>query len=98
MSATNFYGQMRSKLISIVNWFDSDYRAVELTTAPDKSDKVDWVRCIPFAVLHLGCLGVIWTGWSLTAVGIAICLYFLRMFAITGFYHRYFSHRTFSTS
>ena len=24
--------------------------------------------------------------------------YIVRMFAITGFYHRYFSHRTFSTS
>jgi stearoyl-CoA desaturase (delta-9 desaturase) len=28
----------------------------------------------------------------------AAALYFLRMFAITGFYHRYFSHRSFRTS
>ena len=27
-------------------------------------DKVDWVRCIPFIILHLGCLGVIWVGVS----------------------------------
>ena len=29
--------------------------------------------------------------------GVAAFLYFFRMFAITGFYHRYFSHRTFQT-
>jgi stearoyl-CoA desaturase (delta-9 desaturase) len=49
-------------------------------------------------ILHLGCLGVIWTGWSWTAVALAVALYGIRMFAITGFYHRYFSHRTFRTS
>lgn len=32
------------------------------------------------------------------AVAAAVLLYFIRMFAITGFYHRYFSHRTFRTS
>jgi len=29
---------------------------------------------------------------------VAVLLYLVRMFAITGFYHRYFSHKTFSTS
>jgi stearoyl-CoA desaturase (delta-9 desaturase) len=53
---------------------------------------------IPFLGLHVGCLGVIWVGWSWIAVGTAAALYFLRMFAITAFYHRYFSHRTFKTS
>ena len=27
-------------------------------------DRVDWVRCIPFIVLHAGCFGVIWVGAS----------------------------------
>jgi stearoyl-CoA desaturase (delta-9 desaturase) len=49
-------------------------------------------------MLHLMCFAVIWVGWSWTAVIVAISLYFLRMFAITGFYHRYFSHRSFETS
>jgi hypothetical protein len=30
--------------------------------------------------------------------GVAVALYAVRMFAITGFYHRYFSHRSFKTS
>jgi stearoyl-CoA desaturase (delta-9 desaturase) len=32
------------------------------------------------------------------AVWAAVFLYIIRMFAITGFYHRYFSHKTFKTS
>ena len=48
--------------------------------------------------MHLGCLGVIWVGWSPVAVIVAVILYLARMFAITAFYHRYFSHRTFHTS
>ena len=63
-----------------------------------EEDKVDWVRCIPFIILHAGCLGVIWVGWSWFAVWAAVALYFLRMFAVTGIYHRYFSHKTYSTS
>ncbi|MGA1498323.1 MAG: acyl-CoA desaturase, partial [Steroidobacteraceae bacterium] len=35
---------------------------------------------------------------SAVAVATAAFLYFIRMFAITGFYHRYFSHRSFRTS
>ncbi len=63
-----------------------------------EEDRVDWMRCIPFVILHLGCLGVIWVGVSPIAVGAAVFLYFARMFAVTGIYHRYFSHKTYSTS
>ena len=60
--------------------------------------KVDWFRLAPFIGVHLACFSVIWVGWSWVAVGVALGFYVLRMFAITGFYHRYFSHRTYSTS
>lgn len=80
---------------SIRRWFDT---AAEHDESLVDEDKIDLLRAIPFALLHLMCLGVIWTGWSWTALGIAAGLYVLRMFAITGFYHRYFSHRTFRTS
>ncbi len=91
----------RSALVSILQWFDSDHgtKALgDLKALEAKPDRVEWVRTIPFIILHAGCLGVLVTGWSWTAVGTAVALYFVRMFAITGFYHRYFSHRTFSTS
>lgn len=44
------------------------------------------------------CLGVFVVGWSWSALAVAGVLYAIRMFAITGFYHRYFSHRAFKTS
>ncbi len=61
-------------------------------------DAIDWLRVLPFIGMHLGCLGVIWAGWSPIALWTAAGLYVLRMFAITGFYHRYFSHRSFRAS
>ena len=60
--------------------------------------RVDWLRVLPFVSLHVACVAVIWVGWSATAVAVAAGLYLLRMFAITGFYHRYFSHKAFRTS
>ena len=41
----------------------------------------------PFVGMHLTCLTVVWVGWSLVAVLVAVLAYFVRMFAITGFYH-----------
>ena len=49
-------------------------------------------------LMHLACLGVFYVGWSWSALTVAAALYFVRMFAITGAYHRYFSHRSYKTS
>jgi stearoyl-CoA desaturase (delta-9 desaturase) len=81
-------------LNAIVRWFDTGGSPA----AVDKNlDKVDWLRLAPFVGLHLLCFGVIWVGFSWGALAVAGGLYFVRMFAITGFYHRYFSHRAFRT-
>ena len=85
-------------LAALVQWFDSDYTPESPEKMRASPDKVDWMRCIPFLILHAGCLGVLWVGWSPFAVAVAIALYFVRMFAVTGIYHRYFSHKTYSTS
>lgn len=85
-------------LVALVQWFDADFCPEGVDAMRREPDRVDWIRTVPFVVLHLGCLGVFWTGWSPVAVGAAVFLYFARMFAVTGFYHRYFSHRTFRTS
>jgi stearoyl-CoA desaturase (delta-9 desaturase) len=82
--------------LSLVRWFDA-WAGVEHIHETDPQ-RVDWSRVVPFVVLHLMCLGVFWVGWSWTAVGTAAALYAARMFAITGYYHRYFSHRAFKTS
>ncbi len=77
---------------------DSDYFPEGADVVRKRPDKFELGRCLPFIFLHLGCLGVIWVGWSQAAVAVALLLYVIRMFAITAFYHRYFSHRTFHTS
>jgi stearoyl-CoA desaturase (delta-9 desaturase) len=51
-----------------------------------------------FILMHLACLGAFFVGVSPVALAMAAALYLIRMFAITAFYHRYFSHRTFKTS
>lgn len=83
---------------AVVQWFDSDYVPIGAERMRSEPDKVDWVRCIPFIILHAGCFGVIWVGASAFAVWAAVALYVVRMFAVTGIYHRYFSHKTYSTS
>lgn len=85
-------------LVSLRQWFDSDYGNEDFAAIHAKPDRVEFIRILPFIVLHVGCLGVLVVGWSWFAVSTAVLLYLVRMFAITGFYHRYFSHRTFHTS
>jgi len=81
--------------VTIRRWFDSwDREEVPLSSR----GKVDWLRILPFVALHGVVFLIPLVGWSWTAVGVAVGLYAVRMFAITAFYHRYFSHRTFKTS
>ena len=77
---------------------DADYFPQGVEAVRQLPERVEIQRAFPFIFLHAGCFAVIWTGWSWTAVAVAVALYFVRMFAITGFYHRYFSHRSFHTS
>ncbi|MCP5265354.1 MAG: acyl-CoA desaturase [Burkholderiaceae bacterium] len=78
---------------SLAAWFDSHAQAPIDT--PDR--RIDPMRVVPFVAIHAGCLLVPWVGTSITAVTVALALYAIRMFAITAFYHRYFSHNAFRT-
>lgn len=81
--------------VALRRWIDNDTADVPLH-ADDR--RVDWLRVIPFLLIHAGCVGVVVVGTSTTAVAVALALYVLRMFAITAFYHRYFAHRAFKTA
>jgi stearoyl-CoA desaturase (Delta-9 desaturase) len=80
--------------LALLRWFD--------TSADDSDDaaseRIDWLRVLPFVAMHVACLAVFWVGVSWFAVLTAATLYAARMFAITGFYHRYFAHKAFKTS
>jgi stearoyl-CoA desaturase (Delta-9 desaturase) len=57
-----------------------------------------WIVSLPFYGVHVAAVvGVIALGWSWTGALLAIALYYVRMFGVTGGYHRYFSHRTYRT-
>lgn len=51
-----------------------------------------------FVGVHVALLGIFFTGMGWREAALAAFLYFLRMFAITAGYHRYFAHRAYSTS
>jgi len=56
------------------------------------------VNSVVFLGLHISCFAAIWTGVDPTAIILCLVLYFVRMWAITGGYHRYFAHRSYKTS
>lgn len=87
--------QARQVMYSILRWFDSEAASDHLDTT---NTDFNWVRVLPFIGLHLACFGVIWVGFSPFAAWFAFGFFVLRMFAITGFYHRYFAHKTFRTN
>lgn len=64
----------------------------------EEKNSIDFFRLTVFVLFHLGCLGVFYVGFSWTALFVAFFLYFVRMFFITAFYHRYFSHRSYTVS
>lgn len=61
-------------------------------------DEIDWLRAIPFILLNLSCLLVFYVGFSWTAFLTGVVLFFVRLFSIGAFYHRYFSHKTYQTN
>jgi len=86
-------GKASQMLRAVTRWFDSEAGSAPAADVHERG--VDWLRILPFIILHVACLGILWVGWSWTAVAVAAGLYVVRMFAITGFYHRYFSHRAY---
>ena len=63
----------------------------------DEHDDIMYPSTLPFILIHLSCVAAFWTGITWQAVAICIALYWLRMFGIGAGYHRYFSHRSYST-
>ncbi|MBS3954734.1 MAG: acyl-CoA desaturase [Methylomicrobium sp.] len=86
--------QMPKPLIKFLSWFDNSH----VKETDNVGEAIDWLRVIPFVLMHLACLFVLVVGWSPVALWVAFLSYGIRMFAITAFYHRYFSHKAFKTS
>jgi len=60
---------------------------------------INWPNAVPFFVMHgIAVFGFVVTPFAWKWVALALGSYYLRMFGVTGGYHRYFAHRTFKTS
>ncbi len=64
----------------------------------DDHDDIVYPSALPFIAIHLACFAAIWSGITWQAVALCVALYWIRMFAITAGYHRYFAHRAYATS
>ncbi len=75
-------------------WLLND-RAFYSDMAVSRAEEVDQFRLAIFLLIHLGCVAVFFVGFSWVALALAVLLYVSRMFFITAFYHRYFSHKSY---
>lgn len=82
-----FFGWLDNKIV------ENKYLSTQL-----HGKEIDWGRVIPYIIIHLLVFSIFFVGFSFAAFAVFIVMYVIRMFAITGFYHRYFSHKTFKTS
>ena len=83
----------------VLGWFDSSVVGPRSEYATQEElYRIDWIRQLPFLAMHFMVFGVIWVGISPIAVAVAAALYVVRMFGLTAFYHRYFSHRAYKTN
>lgn len=60
-----------------------------------KTWHINWVRSLPFLMMHAAAIAVFFVPFSWNALLLCLAMYYLRMFAITAGYHRYFSHRAY---
>jgi stearoyl-CoA desaturase (delta-9 desaturase) len=71
----------------------------EPPTAPLPPHAVRPSAVAGFLLVHVAAvLGVVLLGFSWTGVALCVASYYLRMFAITAGFHRYFSHRAYRLS
>jgi len=81
----------------IIRWLLHDKRA-RAALDPCERERLDGWRLVPFVAIHLCCLLAPVVGVSAVALASAAALYLVRMFFVTAFYHRYFSHRSYRVS
>ncbi|HJL18139.1 MAG TPA: acyl-CoA desaturase [Sandaracinaceae bacterium LLY-WYZ-13_1] len=74
--------------------------AVEVASEakPRRKHRYQLGGMIPWALVHVAVFGAFWSGVTWEAVAVCAGLFFFRIWAVTGIYHRYFSHRTYETS
>lgn len=99
--SSRLHRSRRSDIQRVVSAISARQRAeagLSETLAPVDDGDIVYPSAVPFVLAHLACFGALWSGVSATSLWLAFGLYWLRMFAVTAGYHRYFSHRSYKTS
>ena len=82
----------------LIGWFDNSIVEKSYLSKSINNKQIDWARAIPYFLIHISIISIFYVGFSSFALFVCLMMFAIRMFAITGFYHRYFSHKTFKTS
>jgi len=69
-----------------------------VNATPQLEDRIDWAGSIPFFLMHVAGFAAFFFSFDSTMFWLCLGSYYLRMFGVTGGYHRYFSHRSYKTS
>jgi len=79
-----------------------DLRSIKVIPTPNKSrapdERIVWPDTVLFITMHSLAAYTIFFHFAWSGVWLAIGSYYLRMFALSAGFHRYFSHRSFNTS
>jgi len=67
-------------------------------SAPSGGRRFNATATILYLLMHMGCLGIVWTGVTSEALAIFVGAFLLRSIGVSVVYHRYFAHRTYRTS
>lgn len=74
------------------------HRSTLSKESKDRLTSLDVFRNLPFITVHVACLAIFWTGISPVALSLGFLTLAIRMFGLTGGYHRYFCHKSFKTT
>ena len=69
-----------------------------LRVALRDEENLSLIESTPLLFMHLSLIGLFFAGFSWVALGVCLLTYVVRVFALTGGYHRYFSHNSYKTS
>lgn len=76
----------------------ADKSSLSVNTPQGHDERILWQDTILFIVLHALAILTIGLQFQWRGVGLAAASYYLRMFALSAGFHRYFSHRSYKTS
>ena len=74
------------------------HRSTLSKESKDRLTSLDVFRNLPFITVHVACFAIFWTGISPVALSLGFLTLAIRMFGLTGGYHRYFCHKSFKTT